>query len=146
MESTNEFGSEDMMIADRQTDAILFAQQAAQSDGLFCAVCGGVMALGGDGLAEWAGLASRLPLLVMGIGLVVYGAALIGLGRAYPGHIRLTQIILALNVLWVIGSIPALVFNPFGLTSGALVALLVIGVAVGGFAHWQNAALRRLRA
>jgi hypothetical protein len=82
----------------------------------------------------------------MGIGLVVYGAALIGLGRAYPGHIRLTQIILALNVLWVIGSIPALVFNPFGLTSGALVALLVIGVAVGGFAHWQNAALRRLRA
>jgi hypothetical protein len=46
MESTNEFGSEDMMIADRQTDAILFAQQAAQSDGLFCAVCGGVMALG----------------------------------------------------------------------------------------------------
>ncbi|MBL8155745.1 MAG: hypothetical protein JNM70_16295 [Anaerolineae bacterium] len=146
MASTNEPGSEDMMIAARHTDGILFAQRAAQADGLFCAACGIVMALGGDGLASWAGLASSLPLFILGIGLIVYGAALIGLARAYPGHVRLTQTILVLNLLWVIGSIPILVFNPFRLTSGALVALLVIGLAVGGFALWQNAALRRLRA
>jgi hypothetical protein len=133
-----------MMTAGRR-DPIAFAQRAAQADGLFCAACGVVMVLGSDSLAVWAGLPSSLPLLVLGIGLVAYGGTLIGLARMYSGYIRLTQAILILNMLWVAGSILALAFNPFRLTTGALVALLVIGLAVGGFALWQAAALRRLR-
>jgi hypothetical protein len=120
-----------------------FARLAAQADGVFCSVCGVAATLMSEGIHQWSGLPSSF-LLILGIGLLVYGLGLIGIASARPGNRMLMQAVFGGNVVWIVLSVLLLLVDPFRLTSEGRILVIIIAVLVAGFAWWQYTALRRL--
>lgn len=121
------------------------ARRASQADGLLCAVSGAVFTVGAGALSTLAGFDSSTFILVLGIGLLVYGLGILYFANKEPYDRRLTQAILAGNIGWIIASILFLVADPFTMTTEGRWLTIILADVVGVMAVWQFVALRRMR-
>ena len=102
------------------------------------------MALGGPWLASVVGVGPGLLYRFIGVGLVLYG---IGLWRnANRTEIDLTEVrwALAMDWLWVIGSVAVVLLAPTINEAGVWI-IGTVGMVVGDFALLQWLGMRRVR-
>ena len=125
--------------------AIRFVRRALQVDGLVSAGFGLLLTLGAGVVGSITGIEATGFILVVGLVALVYGAGLLYLSF-YGGIDRqLLPVIVALNVVWVVGSLYLLIADPFTLTNEGRWFVLLQGDLVGAFAIWQYVGLRRMR-
>lgn len=120
-----------------------FARLAAQVDGVFCAACGISATALASALSQSSGLPFNL-VMILGIGLIVYGLGLLAIASVRPVTQVLTRTVLTGNIIWIVLSAALLAFDPFGLTQDGRLLVIIIAAIVGGLAVWQFNALRRL--
>lgn len=121
------------------------ARRASWGDGLFCTVSGVVFALGAEAISSFSGIVPSSLVLVLGLGLIIYGLGAFYLATNQPFDRRLPQTMLIGNVAWIVGSIILLIVNPFPMTTAGRWLVLIIADVVGVFAIWQYIGLRRMR-
>lgn len=120
-------------------------RRALQGDGLFSAACGLIFLLGAGFLASFMGLTTPVPLTLLGIGLLIYGAGLYVLASRDMADSRLPITVIALNVAWIVGSIAILAADLFGLTTGGRWLVLIVADLVAVFGIAEFVGLRRGR-
>ena len=119
-------------------------RRAIQADGLLGGIASGVLfTLAANPIASFMGLANSLPIVVIGLGLIVWGVALLWLSSRPVIERQFVTTILAINVLWVIGSFIILAADLFGLTTGGRWAVLIVADVVVLFAIAEFVGLRR---
>ena len=117
-----------------------FLRRVLLADAVVSGAAGLVMIVGAGALAPLLSLPDAL-LLVAGATLMPWTAALIALSRMGVMPRTGVRAVIAINVLWVAGSIAALfVCSPSLLGTGFVIAQTV---AVGVFAELQIVALKR---
>lgn len=120
------------------------ARRASQGDGLFCAASGAISAIGAESISNFSGIIPASLLMVLGLGLVVYGLGVFYLASSRPLDRWLPQIMLIGNIAWIIGSVVLLVVDPFPMTTAGRWMVLIIADVVGLFAIWEYIGLRRM--
>src|SRR5262245_22833441 len=119
-------------------------RRAIQADGLLGGIGSGVLLiLGANPIASFMGLANSLPIIVIGIGLIVWGVALIWLSSRPVIERQFVNTILVANAVWVIGSFIILAADLFGLTTGGRWAVLIVADVVVLFTIAEFVGLRR---
>ena len=121
------------------------ARRASQADGLFCAVSGAVFALGAGVISIFAGFESPTFLLILGIGLLIYGVAILYFANREAFDRRLPLALLLGNIAWIVASILFLIADPFSMTTEGRWLTLILTDVVGVMTIWQFVALRRVR-
>ncbi len=101
------------------------------------------MVLASDALSQFLGLGNPLILTVVGIVLLLYMPMLVWLANQSPVPTHLAWEVIALDILWVIGSL-ILIFSDFiPLTTGGKWAIAITADIVGLFTILQYVGLRR---
>ncbi|NDJ59690.1 MAG: hypothetical protein GYB67_01115 [Chloroflexi bacterium] len=119
-------------------------RRVVTGNGIFCISSGLVVALGAAPVAEFLGVASAASVfLIVGIGLIGYGAVVAWWANRTPFDRRLAWLATALDIAWVAGSLALILFNPFSFTANGRVAILLLAVIVAGFAVLQLTGLRQ---
>lgn len=117
-------------------------QTALRENAAFCASSGGAMALGAIWLDEWAGVHAGI-LAALGIGLVLYAAALARLAGQLHTLVETGRVAVAGDVSWLVGA-AVVIAGTDVLTGRAEVALGLLSVVVACFAVGQVIGLGRL--
>ena len=117
--------------------------QAIRGNGLFSALSGLGMVLAAAPLANFLGLNSSTPLMVIGIGLFIYALDLFWLASREKIDHRLAWGVIALDVAWVVGSGLLLLSGWLPLTLGGKWAIAIVADIVAVFAIWQYLGLRK---
>jgi hypothetical protein len=120
------------------------ARRPLQADGLFCAASGLILSLDADPIHGFMGMDTTLPIIVLGIGLLLYGAALFWYASNRSTERGFTITILSLNILWIVGSVVLLAADPFHFTTEGKWAVIILADVVGALAIWEFLGLRRL--
>ena len=125
-------------------DRSTFLRRSLQLDGLASGLCGALLLVAAPTIAAHFGIAGTGIPRAVGAGLLVFAAALLwNATRARVSRVE-TFFTVALNAVWVVGSLILVVDGP--LTVIGNVAVAVIAAAVFGFAVLEVMGLRRLRA
>ena len=122
----------------------MLLRYALTANSLFSTASGLVLALGGPWLASVVGVGPGWLYRLIGAGLVLYG---IGLWiNANRTEINLTEVrwAVAMDWLWVIGSVAVVLFAPTINEAGVWI-IGIVGLVVADFAVVQGLGLRRLR-
>jgi hypothetical protein len=127
-----------------QRDNTSFLRNTLKGNAIFSIISGGAFALGSSVLAPFMGMDNPLLLLVLGIGVVIFGASV---WRIANGSLNAQQgiAIMVLDVIWVLGSILLLIADPFTFTNEGKWAVLIVADIVGVFAILEYLGVRRLR-
>ena len=123
-----------------------FLRRAVQIDGAFSATSGAISLLGATPLASLMGLPNPLALTILGGGLIVYGLFLMVQAARAESPRRLAILVMALNILWVIGSMELLYFDWVPLTTAGTWIVIAIADIVGLLAVLQFYALQKEQA
>lgn len=127
----------------RDTDRTTFLRRSLLLDGVASAACGALLLVAARPVSALIGLdAPGIPIAV-GIGLLVYAAALFWNARRpliSRGEV-LTAVML--NAAWVVASLVLIVDGPLTTLGNVLVAAVALGVLL--FAVLEAIGLRRLR-
>jgi hypothetical protein len=119
-------------------------RRAIQLDGLLGGIgSGALLTLAASTIASFMGLADPLPILVIGLGLIAWGVALLWLSSRPVIDKQYVMAVLAANALWVIGSLAILAADLFGLTTGGRWAVLIVADVVIAFMIAEYVGLRR---
>lgn len=103
----------------------------------------GVLLAGGAGiLASLFGMPEPF-LFWVGLALILWMGALVLIGRSNRPASGAVETVIALNALWVVGSIVFAVADPFGMTALGLAFVMAQALAVTLFADIQFLGLRR---
>ena len=121
-----------------------FVRRALQADGLFCTASGAFSVLASAPITTLFGLPTTLPIMLLGVGLFVYGIALFALATYRPVDRRFAQTILALNIAWLVGSAFVLITGVPALTDAGKWAVLIVADIVAVLAALQYVGLRRM--
>ncbi|MEZ4669455.1 MAG: hypothetical protein R3E39_16230 [Anaerolineae bacterium] len=121
------------------------ARLASQADGLLCAISGAVFALGAGAVSTFAGIESSAFLLILGVGLLVYGLGILYIANKTAIDRRLPLALLLGNIAWIVASLLFLAADPFNMTTEGRWLTLILADVVGVMAIWQFVALRRMR-
>ncbi len=105
-------------------------RRALQTDGLISAALGLLGALAAGPIASFMGLPNLLPILILGIGLVVWGFGIYALSSREGIDRRLPIVVILANIAWVAGSAIILAADLFGLTGGGRWGVLLVADAV----------------
>jgi hypothetical protein len=97
-------------------------------------------------LAELAGLASPIPLAVIGAGLLPFGAGLLWLSRRETLTMGTGRLISLMDAQWVLGTVVLLIGWPDLLSPAGRALAVAIAAIVASFALWQLHGARRLAA
>ena len=120
-----------------------FLQRALLGNAVFSGLSGLIMVLAADALSQFLGLGSPIILTVVGIVLLLYAPMLVWLANQSPVPTHFTWEVIALDVLWVIGSV-ILIFTDFvPLTTGGKWAIAITADIIALFAILQYVGLRR---
>jgi hypothetical protein len=119
---------------------ITLLRLALLADAAATAATGLLMAGAATMLAQITGIPAAFSLPV-GLGLVAFAAFVGWVGRRAPTSRSLAMLVVALNALWVVGSIVVLVTGLFPLTLLGTAFVIVQAVAVGALALLQQAGL-----
>jgi hypothetical protein len=120
-------------------------------DGISCAATGGLLLVLGGPIA---GLISPVPdvfgyaaaTVVRGVGVFLLAFAGLALLAARTRHTGLVWEVIALNVLWVVGSVLLVELAWDGLTLIGRIAILTVALWVGMLVALQGVSLRRAQA
>ncbi len=110
-------------------------------DGLFCTAVGAASTFASGPISTFMGLPSSLALIVIGGTTLLYGLVLTAWTMSRPVPRPLGWIVLALNEIWLIGSI-LLLTNVVPLTDGGRWLVVLVGIDVAALAIWQWRSLR----
>lgn len=117
-------------------------QKALTTNAIFSSCSGLIMLFFRTPLAQLFGLEAALPFLIIGIALLIFAfSILVEIKWQRP---KLVYNIIVQDLLWVLGSIILLLWQPFGIsTTGNILIAIVAGVVLI-FAVWQYQALLQL--
>ncbi len=127
------------------SDPTRLLRTALRANAIFCCLSGLILLGFSPTIGGWLGLERRLPLMIVGGLLLVYGVSLV----TYAGRrtIRLAEARIAIGsaLAWVIGT-AALLWVALDLFSrtGKLI-LILVALLVGAFALFQFLGVRQLR-
>lgn len=116
---------------------------AIRSNAIFCDVSGLVMTFAAKPLANFLGLETTMPLIVGGIGLIVWSAFLFMTSLQVKIPKWKAWLAIEGDLVWVLGSIVLLVGNFLPLTIAGTWTIGIIADIVLAFAIWQFWALRK---
>lgn len=120
-------------------------QRALLANAAFSGVTGLAGVVAAPPLAVWLGLNDSPDLLrALGVGLLLFAAALFRLARTDRPDPRWAVAASVADALWVVGSVGLLLLAPGLLSAVGQWALGLIAVAVAAFAIAQAAGLRRM--
>lgn len=128
-----------------QSSVATTLQRALQGNGIFSAISGAISLVAARPLAETMGIPSTLPLVVLGILLLGYAAALITAVRKQENALKIGPAAVVMDILWVMGSVILLLSGWLPLTTAGTWIILIIGDIVLFFAGWQAYGLWKLR-
>ncbi len=120
------------------------AQWAVEVDGAFCVLSGLLFLLGANGVSQFMGAQSSTVIGALGLGTLLYGAAL--LYDVFKGKVdtRLLQVAIGLDVLWIAASVALLVAAPAALNTEGCWLVLILADIVGVLGIWKYVGMRRL--
>jgi len=119
-------------------------RRAIQLDGLLGGIgSGAILTVAANPIASFMGLANSLPILVIGLGLIAWGVALLWVSSRPVIERHYVMTILATNAIWVIGSLIILAADLFALTTGGRWAVLIVADVVIAFMIAEYVGLRR---
>jgi hypothetical protein len=110
---------------------------------VFSALSGVFLTLGGRQIVIILGLRPVGSLWPVGLGLLLFAVYVYLVARKSEPDIRSTQAIIILDVLWVLGSMIAVLFGPLSVTGNAVVS--VVALIVLSSVLLQSAGIRRVR-
>ncbi len=122
----------------------LLLRRALQIDGLF-SMSGGLVAIVGAGtISAFMGLSNPIPLLIIGVGVFVYGLGVFREASRVAVSPRIAALGIVLNLVWVLTSLVLLIAAPFQLTTAGRWVILILAVLVGDFGIVEAIGLRRM--
>lgn len=95
-------------------------------------------------LTQAFGIPDPMLLPTLGVQLLIFAAAIVWIATRQNISTRLAWLIIALDILWVGGSIALLPFISGILTSAGVTTMVLIALGVATFASGQIAGVRRL--
>ena len=125
-----------------QTDALL--RNALRANAAFSTVCGLVMVFASGPLSESLGITPPWLLLATGIVLLGFAISLVGLVRSQTISRSSVLTVVALDLGWVVGSVPLLALPLLPLTSAGWWAVAIVADIVLVLAVLQFVGLRKL--
>ncbi|ELR71163.1 hypothetical protein C900_02967 [Fulvivirga imtechensis AK7] len=96
-------------------------------------------------LAEWFGVSESSGFAGVGIFLVAFAILVFAEARSHPHRKGRLRLIIVMDIMWVIGSIIILLFQPFSFTSIGNVLTAGVALWVAGMAYFQFAGLKQLQ-
>lgn len=117
---------------------------AYRANGTFSIVSATIFVLLGGWLAPRVGLPSAWPLVVIGLGLVPFGAWLFWLSGGPGLTARVGRSVSIMDAGWVVGTIVLLAGWPDLLNSTGRALAIGIAAVVAGFGIWQIVGVRRI--
>lgn len=123
-------------------DSLLY--NALRADSLFSGLSGIVITFGAGAVADFMGAGNPVSFIVIGIALVLYAAFLLLNSANRPVSKNFGWLIVAGNVVWVIGSAIILLTDVFALSAGGRWAVLIVADFVLLFAIAQYLGIRRM--
>jgi hypothetical protein len=122
-----------------------FLTTVLRSDGVFAVLSGTVAVLGAGPVAGLIGLDVPLALVLLGVVLLGYGGLLLFYASKEPANVRIAQVAIVLNILWVLGSYLGLLLGWFPVNTAGKWTIALIAEVVFLFALLEIVALWRLR-
>ena len=116
-----------------------------RGNSLFSAVSGLLALIDARLLANFMGIESTIPFVVLGVGLLLYAAYLFINTRTRPLNKFFGWFAIIADATWVIATVGILLTDAFALTNGGKWLLLIIGDMVLVFAIVQYIGLRRMK-
>lgn len=117
-------------------------RQSVLGDGIMSGVFGVALIAGAAPLSPLLGMPAAF-LFWIGVALLPWMASLIVIGRQERPKAGAVETVIAVNALWVLGSIAFAIWSPFGMTAFGFAFVAAQGIAVALIAELQFSALRR---
>jgi hypothetical protein len=108
------------------------------------ALSGILLVVASDPIARFMGLGSPLPMLLIGVGFLLFAALVYRVASQPAIDVQHARAIAILDVAYVVASAIVLAADLFSLTSGGRWAILLVGDLVLVFAVLEFVGLRRL--
>ena len=125
------------------SDNTTFLRRSLQLDGAASGLTGALLVLAAPPISRLIGLSAPGIARAVGVGLLIFAAALLwNASRPAPSRGE-TMLAVALNAVWVVGSLVLIVDGPLTLLGAGAVA--AVAAAVLGFSVLEVIGLRRLR-
>ncbi|MEO0725783.1 MAG: hypothetical protein AAFZ63_14675 [Bacteroidota bacterium] len=112
-------------------------RRAILANAAFSTFCGLALTAVPAWIAQHMGISTPLILRLIGIGLLIFVVSLVYTATRPEISRQQVQVIIAQDLLWVMGSIVLLIIRPFGLSTVGLWAVDVVAIMVAVFAYWQ---------
>ena len=116
---------------------------ALGANGVFCAVSGASIAVSAVPLGDWIGVPTA-AMLVVGIGLVPWGAMLWFFSRRDVVRKSEAWAALSGDELWVVATLILILGFPSALSSAGIRVVGIVGLVVAAFAIAEIVAIRRM--
>ena len=117
-------------------------RQSVLGDGIMSGIFGVALIAGAAPFSPLLGIPAAF-LFWIGVALLPWMASLIVIGRQERPKAGAVETVVAVNALWVLGSIAVAIWNPFGMTGFGFAFVAAQGIAVALIAELQFSALRR---
>ena len=114
------------------------------SNSVFSFLSGAAALLFSKAIASFLGLSASWILLVLGVGLIVYGVELYLAARAEPVHTGIARFAVYADLAWVLGSAVLIFVNLVPFTTAGKWAIAIIADVVLVFAVLQYVGFRKL--
>ena len=128
-----------------QSQSSTLLRRALLGNSIFSALSGLFFLLGAAPIATFLGLDMPMMISFLGVDLLVFAAIVYKVATASPINRTFASVIIALDVVWVIGSIALIFGNFIPLTTGGKWAIAIIADIVSLFAIAQYIGLRRMK-
>jgi|SRR5215467_11223168 len=116
-----------------------------RANGIFCAFCGLLLAVGAEPIATFLGWSTFIPLIVIGVGLLLYAALLLRRVARAPVDARTGMFYVIADTTWVIASVILLLTNWVPFTIDGNWAIAIQAIIVAAFALLQFIGVKRIK-
>lgn len=121
-----------------------FLRNALYGNSIFCFTSGLGFSLFSKALAIFLGLSTSWIILVIGIGLILYGLEVFVFAKRENISEGFTKFVISADLAWVLGSVLLIFTNLFTFTTAGKWAIAIVADIVLVFAILQYVGLRRL--
>ncbi len=115
------------------------------ANSIFCALSGLLLSVGAGPITTFLGWSTFIPLLVIGIGLLLYSAWLFRILVGRPLDAGTGMVYAIADAAWVVASVILLLTNWVPFTLGGKWAIVIQAIIVADFAVLQFLGARRIR-
>lgn len=117
---------------------------ALRLNAAFSLITGTILILFSHSAASLFDVTQPAPVLLIGIGLLIFSAAVYAVSRQSPIYLIYVFVIIILDIGWVIGSIVVITHGLFEISTAGHFAIASVAVIVSGFALHQSYALMHI--